>query len=102
MAANASTNAEHIDLLDTDSVTNAVASLATLFEKSESGAELNLIERDELAKRFELQLTQIAGTLDASSFGQFHLHFTILHTLCRSSAPPHTKVCVRCFTNGGG
>ena len=69
MTAKASTDEEHIDSLDNESVTNAFASLATLFEKSESGAELTVIERDELANRFELQLMQLAGTLDSSSFG---------------------------------
>ena len=71
MAANASTNTEHIDSLENESATNPFESLAGLFENCESGAELSVIERDGLAKRFELQLRQLAGSLDASSFGHF-------------------------------
>ena len=76
MAANASTNAMHADSHVIDSrATRVFASLATLLEQIESGIWLNVIERDELAKRFELQLTRLAGTLGASSFGQFTQQF---------------------------
>ena len=69
MAANEPKNAEHIDSLDNESVTNSFASLAGLFEKRESDTELIEVEGGELANEFELQLTRLAGTLDASLFG---------------------------------
>ena len=76
MAANASINVVLADSHDNESRgRKAFASLATLFEKNKSDTELGVIERDELAKRFDLQLTRLAGTLDASSFGQFHQPF---------------------------
>ena len=74
MAANASINVVLADSHDNESRgRKAFASLATLFEKNKSDTELGVIERDQLANRFELQLSQLTDTLDASSFGQFPL-----------------------------